>query len=181
MYTIGQLAKQFSISRSTLLYYDSIGVLSPGERNNANYRLYTQHDIERMEKIVMFRNAGLSLEAIKFLLDQEGCDLDVALENRLTNINAEIQSLRQQQNLILKLLKNSDKSKLSRSITKEVWISLLKAAGLDEAGMEKWHIEFERTSPQGHQDFLESIGIEKDEIDEIRAWSRKNDTKTSSP
>ena len=180
MYTIGQLAKKFSISRSTLLYYDSIGILSPSERNNANYRLYTQSDFQRMEKIVMFRNAGPSLEAIKSLLDREGSNLDMALENRLTTIHTEIYSLRQQQNLILKLLKNSDKSKHSRSITKDAWISLLKAAGLDESGMEKWHIEFERTSPQAHQDVLESISIEKDEIDEIRDWPRKNATKANS-
>jgi hypothetical protein len=53
-------------------------------------------------------------------------------------------------------------------------VSLLKAAGLDEEGMKTWHIEFEKTSPEAHQDFLESIGIEKDEIISIREWSKIN-------
>jgi hypothetical protein len=53
-----------------------------------------------------------------------------------------------------------------------MWISLFKAAGQDEAGMKNWHMEFERTSPQGHQDFLESIGIDSAEIDSIRALSK---------
>jgi len=57
-------------------------------------------------------------------------------------------------------------------MTKEVWVSILKAAGLDDAGMKNWHIEFERTSPEAHQDFLESLGIEKDEVAAIRDWSR---------
>jgi hypothetical protein len=38
--------------------------------------------------------------------------------------------------------------------------------------MKNWHIEFERTSPEAHQDFLESLGIEKDEVAAIRDWSR---------
>jgi len=57
-------------------------------------------------------------------------------------------------------------------MNKETWVSILRASGLDEAGMRNWHIEFEKTSPEAHQDFLESIGIEKDEIELIRQWSR---------
>jgi hypothetical protein len=51
---------------------------------------------------------------------------------------------------------------------------MLKSAGLDEAGMKHWHIEFEMTSPEAHQDFLESIGIEESEIESIRAWSKNS-------
>jgi hypothetical protein len=36
---------------------------------------------------------------------------------------------------------------------------MLRAAGLDEDGMWAWYEEFEKSSPEGHQDFLESIGI----------------------
>ncbi len=122
----------------------------------------------------MFRNAGLSLESISLILDNEGGELDKALENRLFTINAQMQSLREQQNFIRRLLKNSESMRTTRSITKEIWVSLLKKAGLDEKGMKNWHVEFERTSPEGHQDFLESIGIEKEEISEIRKWSREN-------
>lgn len=59
----------------------------------------------------------------------------------------------------------------SKVITRETWVSMLKAAGLDEKGMKNWHIKFEKTSPDAHQDFLESSGIEKDEIKSIRDWS----------
>jgi hypothetical protein len=38
--------------------------------------------------------------------------------------------------------------------------------------MKNWHIEFEKTSPEAHQDFLESIGIGKDEVTSIREWSK---------
>jgi DNA-binding transcriptional MerR regulator len=172
MYTIGQISKRFSISRSTLIYYDSIGILSPSCRSEANYRLYSDSDIEKMEKISMFRSAGLSLEAISSLLVNDGSDINTALEKRLSSINAEIQSLREQQSFILKILGSDKQGKSTRVINKEVWVSLLRASGLDDAGMKKWHIEFETTSPEAHQDFLESIGIEQEDISEIREWSR---------
>jgi len=172
MFTIGQIAKKYALSRSTLLYYDKIGVLNPSGRSEANYRLYTSGDLERMDRIMLFRSAGLSLETIRDLLDREGGDFDTSLEHRLSTINSEIQRLRDQQQVILKILENTALTAQTRVMNKETWVSILRASGLDEAGMRNWHIEFEKTSPEAHQDFLESIGIEKDEIELIRQWSR---------
>lgn len=174
MYTIGQVAKKFSLSRSTLIYYDRIGVLTPGGRSGSNYRLYSEEDMAKMDRIQLFRSAGLSLESIASLLDRENSDLNSTLEGRLLMINSEIQRLRDQQKVILKILENESLERNTRVITKKIWVSILRAAGLDEAGMRNWHIEFEKTSPEAHQDFLESIGIEKDEIETIRDWSGQN-------
>lgn len=171
MYTIGQVAKRYSLSRSTLIYYDSIGVLTPGGRSGSNYRLYSEDDLNKMDRIQLFRSAGLSLEAISSLLEQENSELNAILEKRLLAINGEIQGLRDQQNVILKILENESLARNTRVITKETWVAMLRAAGLDEAGMRNWHIEFEKTSPEAHQDFLESIGLESDEIRVIRDWS----------
>jgi DNA-binding transcriptional MerR regulator len=172
MFTIGQVARKYSLSRSTLIYYDSIGVLSPSGRSESNYRLYSESDLKKMDRIQLFRSTGLSLEAIALLLEKATSELDATLENRLLTINSEIQTLRNQQTVILKILKNETLVRNSRVITKHIWVSILKAAGLDEAGMKNWHIEFEKTSPEAHQDFLESIGIEKDEIAAIRDWAK---------
>ena len=120
----------------------------------------------------MFRSAGLSLDSIELLLEKENSELDSTLEGRLLSINKEIQKLRNQQKVILNILENETLARDSRLMTKEVWVSILRAAGLDDAGMKNWHIEFERTSPEAHQDFLESLGIEKDEVAAIRDWSR---------
>ena len=38
--------------------------------------------------------------------------------------------------------------------------------------MHQWHIAFERDLPQVHSDFLQSLGIDAEEIARIRAWSR---------
>ena len=171
MYTIGQVAKKYSLSRSALIYYDSIGVLTPGGRSGSNYRLYSEDDLKKMDRIQLFRSAGLSLESISSLLEKENNELNAILENRLLTINSEIQGLRDQQKVILKILENESLERSTRVISKETWVAMLRAAGLDEAGMRNWHIAFEKTSPEAHQDFLESIGLENDVILAIRDWS----------
>jgi DNA-binding transcriptional MerR regulator len=142
MFTIGQVAKEYSLSRSTLIYYDNIGILVPSGRSESNYRLYSDRDLKKMGRIVLFRSAGLSLDAVALLLDKEGDDLNSSLEHRLSSINNEIQGLRSQQKVILDILENESVVRGSRVITKEIWVSILKAAGLDETGMKNWHIEY---------------------------------------
>jgi len=168
MHTIGQIAKKFSVSRSTLLYYDSIGLLSPSGRSEANYRLYSDNDILKMEKIAHFRETGLSLESIANLIEMDNNKVCSVLENRLFKINEEIQNMRYQQSVIIQILENKNAIKHSRIMSKEQWVSLLRATGLDDSDMERWHVEFERISPEAHQDFLESLGIQEQEIKSIR-------------
>ncbi|MCP4266751.1 MAG: MerR family transcriptional regulator [Candidatus Brocadiaceae bacterium] len=172
MYTIGQLAKRHSLSRSTLIYYDSKGLLKPSGRNEANYRMYSDGDAEKLERIIIFRNAGMPLSAIAEIIDKDTDEVESALERRLTSINREIQKLRGQQKVIIDIIKNQGAIENTRIVTKDKWVTMLQAAGLDEAGMKNWHIEFEKTSPEAHQDFLESIGIAEAEVNSIRAWSK---------
>lgn len=58
-------------------------------------------------------------------------------------------------------------------INKSRWVEIMRAAGLNEDDMHNWHAEFEKMEPQDHQEFLESLGIEPDEINKIREYSRK--------
>ena len=57
-------------------------------------------------------------------------------------------------------------------ITKEKWVSIMKASGLSEADMHRWHAEFEKAAPEDHQEFLEFLHIPAAEIAAIRDWSR---------
>jgi len=173
---IGQLAKQAGISRSTLLYYDSIGLLRPSGRSGANYRKYTADDAARLEKIRMYRQVGLNTGDIGRILNSPRSGAREILERRFFELGREITRLREQQNVIVRMLKSttfpgSGRKRLS-VMDKEKWVALLRAAGLDEAGMEKWHTEFEKLSPVSHQEFLEGLGISKEEIEIIRKWSR---------
>jgi hypothetical protein len=64
------------------------------------------------------------------------------------------------------------RGKLPASVDKKMWIEMLRAAGIDEKGMLRWHSEFERRAPDGHQEFLLSLGIPEDEVERIRRFSR---------
>ena len=171
MYTIGQLVKRFELSRSTWLYYDKIGLLHPSARSAANYRLYTNSDLQRMTQISLYKEAGLSLEVIAQILDEQGNQPTAILEQRLNQLNTEISQLRQQQQLIVKLLGKESLLRTSRVMDKAQWVAILKASGMDEQAMKQWHIEFEKGLPEAHQDFLESLGIGAAEISKIRGWA----------
>lgn len=173
MYTIGKLAKRFGLSRSTLLYYDSIGLLKPSGRTDSNYRTYSGEDVKRLEHICMYRQAGVPLEDIQKILEAPENTTVFVLEKRLDELNRQIKRLRDQQHVIFQLLKNDQLVKAATVLDKERWIEILRAAGLDDATMEKWHVEFERLSPEGHQEFMESLGIPQEEIKHIRMRCRE--------
>lgn len=67
---VGDLAKQTGVSVRTLHYYDEIGLLSPSQRTQTGYRLYTEDDIIRLQQIVSLRQIGFSLEQIRECLEQ---------------------------------------------------------------------------------------------------------------
>lgn len=74
--------------------------------------------------------------------------------------------------MIVGLLKNDLALREARSLDKDGWVAILRATGLTEEEIRRWHVEFERLSSEARQDFLESLGIGGDEIATIRAWSK---------
>ena len=159
------------MSRSSLLYYDKIGLLSPSGRSKANYRLYTQKDHERLSQISVYKEAGLSLTSIDEILSSNNSKMADLLEKRLASLNLEMNRIRKQQQLIVLLLGEDSLLRSSRVMNKTQWVDILKASGMDEEAMRQWHIEFERSLPEAHKDFLESLGIESEEIATIRNWA----------
>lgn len=62
------MARRYGLSRSTLLYYDRIDVLTPSGRSAAGYRRYSAADGRRLARICRYRRAGLPLATIRDLL-----------------------------------------------------------------------------------------------------------------
>ncbi len=57
-------------------------------------------------------------------------------------------------------------------MTKDEWVEVFRATGLDDEGMKRWHREFESRYPQKHATFLSWLQIPEDEAKKIREWSR---------
>lgn len=175
MLTIRQLASEFGLTRSTLLYYDRIGLLRPDYRTSVGYRLYNADDRRRLADICRFRTAGLTLQQIEQLLDtrtRPRSALNRALHQRLTALNREIAALRRQQQVVVDLLGPQRGARRTRIMDKSRWVALLRATGMDDAEMWRWHEAFEAQSPEAHRDFLESLGLPAREIRSIRSRSR---------
>jgi DNA-binding transcriptional MerR regulator len=71
-YTIEQVATRMGLTKRTLRYYEEVGLLPPTGRTEGNYRLYTDDDIQRLERIKELRDLlGFSLADIRELLEAD--------------------------------------------------------------------------------------------------------------
>jgi len=99
-YSISPLARACGLSRSTLLYYDRLGLLKPSGRTGSGYRYYTDADQRRLERIGHFRQAGLTLKEIRAVLSSGGKPGTRLLETRLRETVENIVGLKKQQRLL---------------------------------------------------------------------------------
>ena len=172
MLTVTGLARRCGLSRSTLLYYESIGLLKAASRSPGNYRQYGEKDVERLRQVCAYRHLGLRLADIRTIVGRPLGDAASLLRRRLLELDAEIEELRSHQRAILRLLGNQ-RFRRAEMITKEKWVAIMKGSGFTEDQMHRWHVEFERSAPAEHQEFLEFLHIPADEVRQIREWSRK--------
>jgi DNA-binding transcriptional MerR regulator len=172
MDTVTGLARRCGLSRTTILYYESLGLLKPSSRSAGNYRQYGDRELERLRQICAYRNVGLSLADIRTILGRPSTDAASILQKRLVRIDAEVETLRSHQRVILGLLGNRT-FRRDAMITKDKWVAVMKGCGFTDDQMHRWHAEFERAAAEEHQEFLEFLHIPADEIGRIREWSRK--------
>lgn len=171
MFLITDLARQLGLSRSTLLYYDRIGLLSPSGRSQAGYRLYSAADRERLEAICSFRQSGLRIADVRRILASAEDNASAVMQQRLIAVGREIQALQTKQRLLAGMLKLQSGCSLPEQVDKQAWVEMLRAAGMDDQAMDQWHREFERRTPEAHHAFLLSLGIEEAEALRIRRRS----------
>ncbi len=165
MYTISRLAVLFKLSRSTLLYYDRIGLLTPSGRSTAGYRLYSEEDKERLRQIVLFRDIGVSLEKIKGYLEAPQNGVLPLLFKRLFSINNQITGLRRQQNIILAMIEVEGSLKGKKSPAGAGRMEeLQKQIGIDKSNFKIVHSIFEEASPASHRKLLSFLGFTENEI-----------------
>jgi MerR family transcriptional regulator, thiopeptide resistance regulator len=79
MHQVQEFAQLTGVSIRTLHYYDEIGLLVPKARTPSGYRLYDDADALRLQQILIHRELGLSLEAIRQALHDPAFDHRAAL------------------------------------------------------------------------------------------------------
>lgn len=168
MLTITALARRFGLARSTLLHYDHLGLLVATERSLAGYRRYGPAAVQRLQAICTYRRAGLSLQAIGRILDGPPHRLVQTLEARLEELDLEMATLREQQAVLAGLLERPELLGAETPLDKATWVELLRASGMSDEAMDRWHQAFEAHAPERHQRFLEVLGLSRAEVTRLR-------------
>ncbi len=99
--TIGDLAKAADVPTSTVRYYERTGILKPGGRSPANYRVYSESELERLRFIRAAQATGFTLDDIKALLRPAGCSkVQGIIEERLSEVRHRMKELRHVQKVL---------------------------------------------------------------------------------
>ncbi|HMO54110.1 MAG TPA: MerR family transcriptional regulator [Tepidiformaceae bacterium] len=75
---IGEAAERLQLTQRTLRYYEEKGLLNPPTRMEGGFRLYSEEDIERIQRILQLKELlGFSLAEVKDMLESEDVRLQV--------------------------------------------------------------------------------------------------------
>ena len=92
-YTVGRVADLSGVTIRTLHYYDEVGLLSPGGRSAAGYRVYEDRDLERLRRILFYRELGFTLGEISTIVDDPRTDTLGHLRRQRGLLNERIERL----------------------------------------------------------------------------------------
>ena len=108
LYTTGEIAKLAGVSVRTVQFYDRKGILPPSQLSEGGRRLYSQEDLGKLQRICLWKTMGLSLEAIKGILESQNADkvLELLLEQQAKALEEDIQDRQQQLRSIRALEEN---------------------------------------------------------------------------
>ena len=68
-YSIGDVAKKFDLSASTLRYYDKEGLFPNLERSESGIRSFSDIDLGSLQIIECLKNTGMPIKDIKVFID----------------------------------------------------------------------------------------------------------------
>ncbi|MFI9050691.1 MerR family transcriptional regulator [Streptomyces sp. NPDC053427] len=72
--TVGRTAALVGVSVKALHHWDAIGLVRPGGRTTAGYRVYSGEDVARIHRVLVYRELGLPLAEIGRILDDPHTD-----------------------------------------------------------------------------------------------------------
>jgi DNA-binding transcriptional MerR regulator len=144
---IGEVAKLIGVSPKTIRYYHEIGLLAQPERTEAGYRLYTAHDLLRLQRIRRLRSLGLPLDRIKEILGEPDHEHERMLRNALQSLveelSAQILELEERRDLLKRLLAEEtlDQPRASSETSPTLYLDIVRehlGAYLSNISEESW-------------------------------------------
>jgi DNA-binding transcriptional MerR regulator len=81
-WSIAQVAKMSKVTSRTLRHYDEIGLLPPAWVGGNGYRYYEKEQLLRLQQILVMRELGVGLDAIKEIVQQGRDQVEVLKMHR---------------------------------------------------------------------------------------------------
>ncbi|MGS0681300.1 MerR family transcriptional regulator [Shewanella sp. 125m-7] len=144
MYRISELALKVGLSRSTLLYYEKLGLISAKRQANG-YRSYSEQDIQRLKLLQQLQAGGLTLKECLSCLESR-IDRELLLQ-RLKVLDDEIAQKQQARELL--------------------------GAMLGMRSMREWHQATEMQAPDAHLEWLMKQGFDEKQALRLK-WLSKD-------
>lgn len=106
-----EIQKKTGLTRKAIEYYEDKGLIRP-DRDSNGYRIYSEEDLERLEKISILRKIGVSVEDIKDYLSKDKANLSYILRKKQIILDIE----ESKKEALEILIKGYDKEKLSEKL-----------------------------------------------------------------
>ena len=93
--TISEVTKTFSISTRMLRYYDEIGLLPSGRKEDYAYRVYDESAVRRLQQILSLRKLRIPLKKIALIFnDTEQTKIVEVFQESIDELDSEITALK---------------------------------------------------------------------------------------
>lgn len=118
MLSIGMLSKQTGVKVPTIRYYEQMGLIPAPARSDGNQRRYPSAALDRLSFIRHARDLGLSIDAIRELLELSGypdkpcCDADRIAAEHLETVREKIVKLRRLETELERIASGCDGGKI---------------------------------------------------------------------
>ena len=99
--TIKEMEQILDIPRATIRFYEKEGLIHP-QREENGYRDYSEEDVERLKKIIIFRKIGLAVNDIADIFDGAK-SIDEVLDENMSSLQLQISELTGAMNLCRKM------------------------------------------------------------------------------
>ncbi|GAA4534578.1 MerR family transcriptional regulator [Amycolatopsis samaneae] len=138
-YPVGEVARLAGVTVRTLHHYDEVGLLAPSGRTTAGYRSYDEDDLDRLQRILFYRELGFGLETIAAILDDPGAGAVEHLRHQHALLEERIARLGRMAELVertmeAKLMGNA----LTPEEKLEVFGGFREPAGYEEEAVRRW-------------------------------------------
>ncbi len=131
LYTAGQMADLAGVSLKTIRFYDAKGLLKPVSYSDAGYRYYNRDSVVRLQRIIMLKYLGFSLQQIAEMISVN-TDLDGQMKEQKKFLMKRKQLLDEMLSTIELLEKTQNEDKW------DVLQHLLKLMSTDEKVVEQY-------------------------------------------